>query len=160
MSVGLIGARKLENSQSLNFGEVRTVEGEKYQIYNYLTYNDGMAKEDQTYVLRGLVNKGSDEIINRTTNPRLSSGATGVKSGSVNFIVDRSVYYAETEASDIAEDTAQRIKVYADIEIGTTQRTSLITGKYSFRTGTGSEEVNNVYVSFIPDEGQLNETLK
>lgn len=158
LSIGLVGAKKV-NSDAFGEGVVRTVEGTYFNIYNHLVYNDGNAS-DPTYVLRGYVNNTNTGYINRSINPRLAPDTNGVKNSKVNFIIDRSIYYVEPGGQDIASDTAQRIKIYADYEQENNKVTTLVTGQYTFSTKSSENEENNIYVSFTLDEGQLNSTLK
>ncbi len=145
-SVSIVPARVVKDDATENI--ITSLEGNKYRL------SDGLTFEDETYALRSLVTKTA--IVTRTSTPRLSQRNSGVNDGKINFITDRSVYYGDNpETIDL--ESANRISIFADYTAQGIAKTVLLKGKYTFSTSTVSGEENNAYVSFLPDDGQLND---
>ncbi len=149
-SVTVVPAKLAQEGQS---GEkVTTIEGNVYRL------SEGLMFEDGGYALRSL-SRTIDSIITRTNPANLASKSNGISNGKINFVIDRTVYFSGNQ-DNIASDTAKRIAVQATYTSQGKEKTVLLSGEYSFSTSTVSGEENNVYVSFLPDDGQLNDVAR
>lgn len=160
VAVTLLGALKVDEDTR---EALQTVEGGYILLVDTVYY-----MEDGAQVLRSQTHKlqAYNELylrepyrIWRTVKPYLESGSNGVASGNINFVVDKSIYFADASGGDKNIDTPKRIMLYAQYEQAGETKTVRITGKYKFTTSTASGQEDNVYVSFTPDEGQLNDIV-
>ena len=142
--VTMIGGVKSTNQTT---GAIKTIEGEYFLLGQNVLFEDGTrALKGQTY--------STYEIYTRTDNPYLveSENGNGIKEGKISFVIDKDLYYAEENTADV--DTAKRIRIYAERN----QTLTRLSGQTIFRTSTQAGQEDMVFVSFIPDEGQLNES--
>lgn len=149
ISVTVLGALRVDETTP---NAIRTVEGTYVLLKDTVYFYD-----DGAQVLRSQT-ETAPFLIARTAIPYLASGSKGVRNGNINFVVDKSIYFAQTSAG-VDADTAQRISLYAEWTKGGQTYLTPITGQYTFTTSTVAGEENNVYVAFTPDEGQLNDIV-
>lgn len=142
VSVTALGAIKA-TEETLN--SIQTVEGNWFVFRDVVYYNEeGVSAENRTQVLRSPTNTTS-LYINRTIAPVLAQGSDGVGNGSIDFVIDTS----------LRNDSAENISIIAE----TSKGDRVLDGTYNFTTNTSSGEENNVYVTFTPTEGQLNDIV-
>ncbi len=133
--------------------------------YNFISTNGnyfscaGLKYDDGSYVLKSLTN-ATQYIYQRTQKAFVQSVSSVIRNGQINFILDReSIYYAD-EGETLDQSTAKRISIYAEYTAGGETKFERLEGTYNFSTSTSAGEGNYLFVSFIPDDGQLNDTIK
>ncbi len=160
IGVALLGG--LHSTQA-NPNAIRTIEGNYVLINLPVYYGPNTQYPSASYgqqVLRSQVLE--TPILTRTKAPYIVEG-NGVLNGSINFAIDRALMYSEAlgirsravtgEEELIAQDTASRIRIYAEYTYEGRLIKEAVGGTISFSTSTESGRENDVYVSFLPNEG-------
>ena len=149
VSVTCLGARRA-NAQTPN--AILTVEGTYVVLVNSVYFYD-----DGAHVLRSQT-QTAPYLLARTLSPYLAEGSKGIRDGNINFVIDKSIYYASEYGEEL--DTARRISFIAKYTTASGEKVEEeIEGIYSFSTKTEAGEENNVYVSLTPLSNQLNDAV-
>lgn len=96
-------------------------------------------------------------IITRTTAPFLSKDSNGVSNngilnGEIKFVIDKSLYYTDDSLS-VAQNTANRIKIYAKYTYNGETVQEEVSGSIRFETSSVSGTQDYIFVSVLPDDG-------